>query len=121
MAKKASNAPKIPDIYCRRGNPLGDFVVKCNDAFAAAAQLSIEHHKLSGERIHTAAEHITRGLHHLTEVHGIALDAAYKAVAAEVKNRHGLNAAAFQEAVKVVQAHWQHGQKLSEMLLGRSI
>jgi hypothetical protein len=114
-------AKKAPDIYCRKGNPLGELQVNCLVAFGTASDESKKVHGLRGERVHAAADHIIRGLDHLTGKHGIDLSQAYKAVAKEVSQRQGLSAPALQEAMKVVQSHYVHGEKLKEVLLGRSV
>ncbi len=111
--------PKTPDIYCRKGRPLGSLSVNCETAFRAAADHAVQTYGAKGQRVHEAAEHLICGLELLTGQHGLDLAAAHKAAAQGVKDKHGLNAVALNEVVKLACAHWTRGSELRDLVLGR--
>lgn len=115
-----AKANKTPDIYCRKGKPLGELSVTCNDAFQAEGEKREAQHGMSGLRVYEAADHLIRGLQHLTVSHNLDLAAAHKVATGAVRERHGLSAPAVQEAIKVVVAHWPRGTELQNVLLGRT-
>lgn len=111
--------PKEPAIFCKKGKPLGEFRVKCGENFAAAVKQSEQHHGPKALRVYEAAAHLIQGLEHLIGTQGHDLADAYKVAAKAVQSKHGLNAAAFQEVVRVASQHWPRGEELSDVLLGR--
>lgn len=111
---------KAPDIYCKKGKPLGALRLTCEVSFNEAADKSVATHGAKAERIYEAAKHLIQGLEHLLETQGHDLSDAYKVAIKAVQSRHGLNTAALQEVIHVATQHWPRGSELSDLRLGRA-